>query len=96
MPVLVYERVKTTQHLHFIKRYRNRLLFAGNLNVLGILLIGLTGYWYIMGTKYHSSVLNGLMAIMGTAKLDDSMYKVIDWCQKKGQFVVYVSQEFGK
>lgn len=96
MPVLIYERVKTAQYLHFIKRYRHRLLFAGNMNILGILLIGLTGYWYIMGTKYHSTIHNGLMAVLGTAKLDDGMYKVLEWFQKKGRFIIYVTKEFGK
>ena len=93
MPVLVYERVKTSEHLHFIKRYRHKLVFAGNLNVIGILLIGLTGYWYLMGTKYSSPVHEGLLAIMGTAKVDDSMYKVLDWFQKKGHFILYVTRE---
>lgn len=94
MPVLVYERVKTAQYMYVFKRYRNDLLFAGNMNVLGILLIGLTGYWYVMGTKYGAFVYDGLMAVMTTAKLDDGMYKVLEWFQKKGRLVVYVTKEF--
>ena len=96
MPVLVFERVKISQHLRLFRRYRHKLVFAGNSNVLGILLLGLTGYWYIMGTRYTSSVHDGLMAIMASARLDDNVYKVIDWFQRKGSFIVYVTQEFGK
>ncbi len=94
MPVLVYERVKTAQYAYVFKRYRYNLLFAGNMNVLGILLIGLTGYWYIMGTRYTSFVYDGLMAVMGTAKLDDGMYKVLEWFQRKNRLEVYVTREF--
>jgi hypothetical protein len=59
MPVLVYEKIKTGRFL-LIKRYKDRLVFVGKLNVLGILLLGVTGYWYLAGTKYHSYVLEGL------------------------------------
>lgn len=94
MPVLIYERVKTAQYLRFFKRYKHKLLFAGNVNVVGVLLIGLTGYWYLMGTKYSSTVHDGLMALLITAKLDDGMYKVLEWFQKKGRFIIYVTKEF--
>jgi hypothetical protein len=94
IPVLVYERVKTGQYLRFIRRYRQRLVFAGKLDVLRILLIGFTGYWYVSGTKYHSFVIDGLMSIMTTARLDDRMYRIIDWCQKKGRLLVYVTRDF--
>jgi hypothetical protein len=93
MPVLIYERVKTAQYLRFFKRYRKRLLFAGNMNVLGLLSIGLTGYWLIMGTGYISTVHDGLLAVMTTAKMDDSMYKVLEWFEKKNQLVMYVTTE---
>ncbi len=93
MPVLVYERVKIAQYMRFIRRYRQRLVFAGKLEVAGILLVGFTGYWYLSGTKYHSVVIDGLLSIMATAKLDDSMYRVIDWRPKKGQLLVYVTRE---
>jgi hypothetical protein len=93
MPVLVYERVKTTQHLYVFKRYRNNLLFAGSLNLLGILLIGLTGYWYIMGTRYASFIYDELLAVMGTAKLDYDKYKVLEWFQRKNRLEVYVTRE---
>jgi hypothetical protein len=96
MHVLIYERVKTAQYLRFFKRYRKRLLFAGNMNVLGLLSIGLTGYWYIMGTRYTSTVHDGLLAVMATAKLDDSMYRVLEWFDKKNRLVMYVTREFGK
>jgi hypothetical protein len=96
MPVLVYERVKIAQYLRFIKRYRAKLVFAGNMNVLGVLVTGLTGYWFLTGTKYHSSVIEGLLSVLATAKLDDRAYKVVDWFQKKGQLRVYVTKELGR
>jgi len=95
MPVLVYEKIKTGQFL-LIKRYKDKLVFVGKLNVLGILLIGITGYWYLSGTKYHSYVLEGLLGIMSTAKLDDRLYKVTDWGHKKGRLLVYVTKETPK
>lgn len=95
MPVLVYEKIKTGQFL-LIKRYKEKLVFVGKLNVLGILLLGLTGYWYLAGTKYHSYVLEGLLGIMTTAKLDDRLYKVTDWGHKKGRLLVYVEKETPK
>ncbi len=95
MPVLVYEKMKTGQFL-LIKRYKDRLVFVGKLNVLGILLLGITGYWYLSGTKYHSYVLEGLLGIMSTAKLDDRLYRITDWGHKKGRLLVYVTRETPK
>jgi hypothetical protein len=92
VPVLVYEKIKTGRFL-LIKRYKDKLVFVGKLNVLGILLLGITGYWYLAGTKYHSYVLEGLLGIMSTAKLDDRLYKVTDWGHKKGRLLVYVTKE---
>lgn len=92
IPVLVYERVKIAQYLRFIRRYRKRLVFAGKLDVIGILLVGFTGYLYVTGTKYSSFVIEGLLSILRTAKLDHSIYHIIDWHQKKGQLLVFVSR----
>jgi hypothetical protein len=92
VPVLVHEKIKTGRFL-LINRYRDRLVFVGKLNVIGLVLLGLTGYWYLNGTRYHSLVLEGLLGIMSTAKVDDRMYKVTDWCQKKGRLHVYVMKE---
>jgi len=92
MPVLVYEKVRKSRHLYLIGRYRNELRFAGKLNVLGILLIGLSGYWYLAGTRYGMIISNGLMAIMAAAKLDDGKYSVREWFQKKGRLIVYVTK----
>ena len=91
MPVVVYERIKTSEHLHFIKRYRTKLRFIGKVNVLGILLVGLAGYWYLYGTRYGRAVYDGLMTIMAAAKLDDEKYKVSEWFQKKDRLIVYVT-----
>jgi hypothetical protein len=95
MPVLVYEKIKTGQFL-LINRYSNKLVFLGKLNVTGLVRLGLNGYWYLSGTKYHSLVLEGLLGIMSTAKLDDRVYKVTNWCQKKGRLLVYVMRETPK
>jgi hypothetical protein len=95
MPVLVYEKIRTGRFF-IVNRYRDKLLFVGKLNVIGLLLLGLTGYWYLSGTKYHSVVLEGLFGIMNTAKLDDRMYKVTDWCHRKGRLLVYVTRETPK
>jgi hypothetical protein len=95
MPVLVYEKIKTGQFL-LINRYSNKLLFLGKLNVMGLLLLGLTGYWYLTGTKYHTLVLEALLGIMSTAKLDDRTYRVTDWCPKRGRLLVYVTRETPK
>ena len=92
MPVLVYERIWTGQFL-LINRYRNRLVFLGKLDVIGLVLLGLTGYWYLSGTKYHNLVLEGLLGIMATAKLDDRTYQITDWRQKKGRLLVFVKRE---
>lgn len=92
MPVLVYERVGKSRHLYLIERHRNELRFVGKLNVLRILLIGLSGYWYLAGTKYDMTISNGLMAVMAAAKLDDGKYNVREWFQKKGRLIVYVTK----
>ena len=94
IPVLVYERVKIAQYLHFIKRYRKKLIFVGRLDVLGILLVGLTGYMYVSGTKYDSFVINGLFEILTIAKLDETLYHITDWGPKKGQLMVFVTRKF--
>jgi hypothetical protein len=96
VPVLVYERERIAQHLHFIKRYTKKLVFAGRLEVLGILLVGFTGYLYVSGTKYGSTVLDGLLNILVSAKLDDCPYRIVDWHQKKGQLLVLVTREFDR
>lgn len=95
-PVLIFERVKTGQYLRFFKRYRRRLLFMGNMNVLGVLLLGLTGYWYIMHTRYDSMVHNALMSLLSMANLDNEPYHVVDWFQKKGRLIILVTREFAK
>jgi hypothetical protein len=92
VPVLVYERIQTAKFL-MIKRTKAKLVFMGKLPVLGILLIGLTGYMYLVGTKYQPPILNGLLAIMTTAKLDDRTYRITDWSQKKGRLLVYVEKQ---
>ena len=92
---MVYEKMRIGR-FWLIHRYRDRLVFVGKLNVVGLLLLGLTGYWYLSGTRYHSLVLEGLLGIMTTAKLDDRAYKVTDWCQKRGRLLVYVTREAQK
>jgi hypothetical protein len=92
MPVLVYERVRKSRRLYLVERHRNELRFVGKLNVLGILLIGLSGYWYLAGTKYGMTISNGLRALMTAAKLDDGEYNVREWFQKKGRLIVYVTK----
>lgn len=82
--------------MRFFKRYRRRLLFMGRMNVLGILLIGLTGHWYLMSTQYDSTVQNGLMSLLINARLDHEPYSVVDWFQKKGRFIILVTKEFAK
>jgi hypothetical protein len=91
VPVLVYEKIVTGRILA-LKRYKAKLVFVGKLRVLGIVLLGLTGYWYLVGTKYQPPILNGLLAIMATAKLDDRVYRITDWCHKKGRLLVYVEK----
>ena len=95
MPVLVYEKIRTGQFL-LINRYRDRLIFLGKLDVVGLLMLGLAGYWYLSGTKYHNLVLEGLLGIMSTAKLDDRTYQVTDWRHHKGRLLVYVRRETAK
>jgi hypothetical protein len=90
MPVVIYERVKTAQYLRFFKRYRRNLVFVGNVNVLRILLLGLAGYSYLLGTRYGSVVTDGLLGIFATAKLDEEMYHVTEWFQKKNRLEIYI------
>jgi hypothetical protein len=92
MPVLIYEKIRTGRFF-LISRYKEKLVFAGKLNVIGLLLLGLTGYWYLNGTRYHNTMLEGLWKILTTAKLDDRMYRVTDWCHKSGRLLVYVTRE---
>ena len=94
IPVLVYERERIAQYFHFIKRYRKKLIFAGRLDVLGIVLVGFPGYIYVSGTKYGSTVVDGLLNILESAKLDDKPYQIVDWHQKKGQLLVFITREF--
>ena len=91
MPVLVFEKIKTAQFLA-IKRHKAKLVFVGKIPVIGILLVGLTGYLYLCGTKFQPPILNGLLGIMTTAKLDDRVYRITDWSQKKGRLLVYVEK----
>jgi len=95
MPVLVYEKIRTGQFL-LINRYRDKLIFLGKVDVVGLLMLGLAGYWYLSGTKYHNLVLEGLLGIMSTAKLDDRTYQVTDWRHHKGRLLVYVRRETAK
>jgi hypothetical protein len=95
MPVLVYEKIKTGEFLR-MSRYTDKLVFIGKQNVIGLLLLGLTGYWYLSGTKYHAIVLEGLLGILATAKLDDRKYQITDWRQKKGRLLVYVRRQATK
>jgi hypothetical protein len=98
MPVLIYEQVKTAEYLRLFKRYKNNLLFVGSMNVLGLLLLGLTGYTYLMGARARSyvatSVHNGLLTVLANARIDDSMYRVLEWFQKNNRLVIYVTKEF--
>ena len=66
------------------------------MNVLALLLVGVTGYWYVVGTKYSATLHDSLWALMATAKLDDGMYRVAEWFQKKNRFILYVTKEFRK
>jgi hypothetical protein len=91
MPVLVYERIRKSRRLQIVGRYRNELRFVGRLNVQRILLIGLSGYWYLAGTKYGTIISSGLKTLMAAAKLDDD-YSVREWFQKKGRLIVYVTR----
>lgn len=93
MLMLIYERVKITQYLRVLNRYRDRLVFVGRLNVLMVLLMGIWGYWYPFGTKFHDSILEGLMAILTTAKLNLDKYKVVNWFQLRDRFILYVIRE---
>ena len=62
--------------------------------MLGILLVGISGYLYFSGTKYGSTVIGGLLNILASAKLDDRLYQIVDWHQRKGQLLVFVTREF--
>jgi hypothetical protein len=96
MPVLIYESERIAEYLHFIRRYRKKLVFAGRLEILAILRIGLTGYLYVSGTRYHSFVVDGLSKILDSARLDETLYQIEDWYQEKGQLLVFVTREFGR
>jgi hypothetical protein len=93
MPVLIYERVKTTRRLRLFRRYKSKLIFIGRLNFLGILLLGFRGHWFLIGTKYGQPVHEGLRVILETAKLDDRVYKVLDWFPNKGRLIIYVTRD---
>jgi hypothetical protein len=93
MPVLIYERIKTREYLHLIKRYRRKLIFAGRLTVSEMLLMGVNGFLYLSGTKYRSPILQGLLSVLATAKLDDEGYRITDWFEKKGQLILHIIHE---
>ncbi len=94
VPVLIFERVKTGEYLRIFKRYRRKLLFLGKMHVLGIVLTGLNGYWYLMNTKYDSAINEGLVSLVSRARLDDEPFRVVDWFQKKGRLNVLITREF--
>lgn len=65
IPVPVYERVRVAQYLRFIERHRERLVFAGRLDVPEIVLVRFNGYMLPASwTKYGSLVIGGLMEIL--------------------------------
>ena len=68
----------------------------GTMNVLGVLLMGLTGYWYLRHTQYDLTVHNGLMSLLSMAKLDTEPYDVIDWFQKNGRFIILLTKKFAE
>ena len=90
LPVLVYERVEVAQYFHFIKRYQRKLLFVGKMVVPGILLLGVEGSWYPIGTKDGPSLYEELTVILGSAKLDRKAYRMIDWGQSEDRFIIYI------
>ena len=93
MPVLIYERVRVGQYLLFFSRYRKKLLFVGNMSFLAILWIGRWGYQLTRYSKYASAVWDGLREVLIAAKLDDSMYRIIDWFQNENCLVIYIAAE---
>jgi hypothetical protein len=92
MPVLIYERMKTTQSLRFFKRFKLKLVFLGKLNVAGIVAIGMRGYWFLEGTGYGIPIHEELMEILATARLDDTAFRVIDWYQNNGRLIIHVTK----
>lgn len=92
MPVLIFERVRIGQYLRIFKRYRRKLLFLGKMNVRGILLMGRTGYQYFMLTQYNTTVHDGLVSLLSGAKLDDEPYRVVDWFQQNGRFIILLAK----
>ena len=96
IPVLIFERVKTGEYLRIFKRYRRKLVFLGKMNVLGILLMGLSGYWYLTNTRYDSAIHEGLTSILSRAGLDNESFKVVDWFQKSGRLSVLITREFAR
>ena len=90
VPVLVYERIRTSERSHLFKRYRTELRFAGKMNVQSILLLGLNGYWFLAGTRFGSLISNGLAALMAGAKLENDKYSVKEWLHENDRLIVYV------
>lgn len=94
--VLIFERVKVAQYLRVFKRYRRKLLFMGRMHVPGILLTGLSGYWFLLNTRYHSLIDDGLMSLVSNAKLGDEPFRIVDWFQKKGRLNILITRELAK
>ena len=59
------------------ERYLEQRGFVGKLNVLGIL-IGLSWYWYLTGTKYRMTISNGPKLLILAANLDGEYISKVD------------------
>lgn len=75
------------------RRYDHRLLFAGRLPVAGILLIGLSAYVHFVAPRYDALVQNAMTGILTSAKLENEIFRVVDWVEKGGCLRVYLAKQ---
>jgi len=88
VPVAVFETIKRGK---LGLRKHHRLLFYGKISILGILLLGLSGYWLI-ASHYGQLVKTELERVLEASgiTLDAATYKIIEWTSKKGHLLIYL------
>ncbi len=91
IPVVVVERIDKGRRMLIFRRYTNKTLFIGKLPVLSLLMIGFWGCAFYFNNRFHSTIQNEMLAILNHARVDDMKYQVIDFFEKKGQFIIHVA-----
>ena len=94
VPVLVYETVRTGQHLHFFKRYRNELRFLGEVDFQPpIYLLLINAAWLLASQRLPSKMglANFSLSDRGVryrSMINDGLATIMDAAKLGGEYVV--------